>query len=238
MSRGAHQVAALADHVIDNSGSIAALRARLRRIAAPPASATLRVATPYGLGLPAAVASATADFTDAVRAYGPGVRLAALTGSPGEGSWIAGWSDLDLLVVAEHEVTDRVHEAVSQYRSALNGAASLGPTLVTPGELTARRLTPRLAFALYQLQQGQPALHAAPDTELPTITRDELALAAVRELPRSSSPCAACVPRLGRTPCGSSTSTSYWPAAFSCASTTSGSRGPTGSSPQPPGCRV
>ncbi|MFD3653453.1 DUF4254 domain-containing protein [Streptomyces sp. NPDC058620] len=184
MSRGAHQVAALADHVIDNSGSIAALRARLRRIAAPPASATLRVATPFGLGLPAAVASATADFTDAVRAYGPGVRLAALTGSPGEGTWIAGWSDLDLLVVAEHEVTDRVHEAVSQYRSALNGAASLGPTLVTPGELTARRLTPRLAFALYQLQQGQPALHAAPDTELPTITRDELALAAVRELPQ------------------------------------------------------
>ncbi|WP_405832926.1 DUF4254 domain-containing protein [Streptomyces sp. NBC_01176] len=184
MSRGAHQVAALADHVIDNSGSIAALRARLRRIAAPPASATLRVATPYGLGLPAAVASATADFTDAVRAYGAGVRLAALTGSPGEGTWIAGWSDLDLLVVAEHEVTDRVHEAVSQYRSALNGAASLGPTLVTPGELTARRLTPRLAFALYQLQQGQPALHAAPNTELPTITRDELALAAVRELPQ------------------------------------------------------
>ncbi|MGW4229546.1 DUF4254 domain-containing protein [Streptomyces sp. NPDC004980] len=184
MSRGAHQVAALADHVIDNSGSIAALRARLRRIAAPPASATLRVATPFGLGLPAAVASATADFTDAVRTYGPGVRLAALTGSPGEGTWIAGWSDLDLLVVAEHEVTDRVHEAVSQYRSALNGAASLGPTLVTPGELTARRLTPRLAFALYQLQQGQPALHAAPDTELPTITRDELALAAVRELPQ------------------------------------------------------
>jgi dephospho-CoA kinase len=184
MSRGAHQVAALADHVINNSGSIAALRARLRRIAAPPASMTLRVATPYGLGLPAAVASATADFTDAVRAYGPGVRLAALTGSPGEGTWIADWSDLDLLVIAEHEVTDRIHEAVNEYRSALNGAASLGPTLVTPGELTARRLTPRLAFALYQLQQGYPALHAAPDTELPTITRDELALAAVRELPQ------------------------------------------------------
>ncbi len=88
MSRGAHQVAALADHVIDNTGSIAALRARLRRIAAPPTSTALRAATPYWLGLPAAVASATADFTDAVRAYGPGVRLAALTGSPGEGSWI------------------------------------------------------------------------------------------------------------------------------------------------------
>ncbi|MFG3525184.1 DUF4254 domain-containing protein [Streptomyces sp. NPDC047917] len=184
MSRGAHQVAALADHVIDNTGSIAALRARLRRIAAPPVTAALRVATPYGLGLPAAVASATADFTDAVRVYGPGVRLVALTGSPGEGSWIAGWSDLDLLVIAEHEAIGRVHEALEQYRTALGGAASLGPTLVTPGELTARRLTPRLAFVLHQLQQGSPVLHTAPGLELPTIGRDELAFAAVRELPQ------------------------------------------------------
>ncbi|MFG2407230.1 DUF4254 domain-containing protein [Streptomyces brevispora] len=184
MSRGAHQVAALADHVIDNSGSVTALRARLRRIAAPPAPTTLHVTTPYGLGLPAAVASATADFTDAVRTYGPGVRLVALTGSPGEGTWIAGWSDLDLLVIAEHEATGRLHGAVHEYRRALNGAASLGPTFVTPGELTARRLTPRLAFALYQLQQGHPALHTAPGIELPTITRDELALAAIHELPQ------------------------------------------------------
>ncbi|TXS67800.1 DUF4254 domain-containing protein [Streptomyces sp. sk2.1] len=184
MSRGAHQVAALADHMIDNTGSIVSLRARLLRIAAPPAATALRVATPYGLDLSAAVASATADFTDAVRAYGPGVRLAALTGSPGEGSWIAGWSDLDLLVIAEHEAIGRVHEALEQYRTALGGAASLGPTLVTPGELTARRLTPRLAFALHQLQQGSPVLHTAPNLELPTIGRDELAFAAVRELPQ------------------------------------------------------
>ncbi|WP_329131308.1 DUF4254 domain-containing protein [Streptomyces sp. NBC_01476] len=184
MSRGAHQVAALADHVIDNSGSVAALRARLRRIAAPPSATALRVATPYGLGLPAAIASATADFTDAIRAYGPGIRLAALTGSPSEGTWIAGWSDLDLLVIAEHETTGRVHEALEQYRTALDGAASLSPTVVTAGELTARRLTPRLAFVLHQIQQGGPVLHAAPDLELPAINRDELALAAVRELPQ------------------------------------------------------
>lgn len=184
MSRGAHRVAALADHVIDNTGSIAALRARLRRIAAPPAATALRVATPYGLGLPAAIASATTDFTDAVRACESGVQLAALTGSPGEGSWIAGWSDLDLLVIADHEAIGRVHEALKQYRTALGSATSLGPTLVTPGELTARRLTPRLAFVLHQLQQGGPVLHTAPDLELPTISRDELALAAVRELPQ------------------------------------------------------
>ncbi|GAA1931504.1 hypothetical protein GCM10009716_43290 [Streptomyces sodiiphilus] len=184
MSRGAHLVAAPADHVIDNTGSIAALRARLGRIAAPPTVTALRVVPPYALGLPAVVASATADFTGGVRAYGPGVRLAALTGSPAEEGWIAGWSDLDLLVIAEHEATGRVHEALKQYRTALGRAASLGPTLVTSGELTARRLTPRLAFALHQLQQGSPVLYAAPDLELPAIGRDELAFAAVRELPQ------------------------------------------------------
>lgn len=184
MSRGAHQVAALADHVIDNSDSIAALRSRLGRIAAPPATATLRVATPYGLGLTAVVASATADFVDALRAHGDGVQLAALTGSPGEGTWISGWSDLDLLVVTDHQATAHVHEALAHYRSALEGITSLGPSLMTPGELTARHLTPRLAFALYQLQHGHPALYCAPGIELPAITPAELDLAAVRELPQ------------------------------------------------------
>ncbi|MFF1351180.1 hypothetical protein ACFVZJ_35325 [Streptomyces sp. NPDC058322] len=88
------------------------------------------------------------------------------------------------MVIAEHEVIGRIHEALEQYRTALGSAASLGPTLVTPGELTARRLTPRLAFVLHQLQQGSPVLHAASDLELPTISRDELAFAAVRELPQ------------------------------------------------------
>lgn len=184
MSRGAHRVAAIADHVIDNAGSIAALRARLRRIAVPLSPTPLRVITASKMRLPAAVALATAEFTDSVRAHGPGVRLAALTGSPGEGTWIAGWSDLDLLVVAEHEAIERVLEALERYRSALDGAASVSPTLVTPGELTAERLTPRLAFILYQFQQGNSVLHAAPDLELPTITRNELAFAAVRELPQ------------------------------------------------------
>ncbi|MGD3109411.1 DUF4254 domain-containing protein [Streptomyces sp. YGL11-2] len=184
MSRGAHQVAAVADHVIDNSESVAALRARLLRIAAPAGPGGLRIATPYGLGLSAPVASATSDFVDALRANGPTVQLVALTGSPGEGTWIADWSDLDLLVVAEHDVTDRITEALERYRVALGGTAALGLTLVTPGELTARRLTPRLAYSLYQLQQGQPVLHHASDLELPAITQDELALAAVRELPQ------------------------------------------------------
>ncbi|MFB7630449.1 DUF4254 domain-containing protein [Streptomyces sp. NPDC056149] len=184
MGRGAHQVAALADHVIDNSASITSLRARLQRIAMPAPTVRLRVTTPYGLGLSAPVASATSDFVDTVRSHDQDVRLVALTGSPGEGAWVAGWSDLDLLVVAEQEATDQVIDALDRYRTTVRDVASLGITLVTPGELTARRLTPRLAFALHQLQHGQPVLHCAAGLELPTITRDDLARAAIRELPQ------------------------------------------------------
>lgn len=184
MSRGAHQVAALADHVIDNSGSIIGLRAHLRRIAAPPVPAKLRTITPYGLGLPGPVAAATSDFADGLRSYGQVVRLVALTGSPGEGNWIAGWSDLDLLVIADHSIAAQVGSALNQYQQALEDVASVGLTLATPHELLARRLTPRVAFALHQLQAGRSVLYADPLLELPHITSGELALAAVHELPQ------------------------------------------------------
>ncbi|WP_258534689.1 DUF4254 domain-containing protein [Streptomyces sp. PT12] len=184
MSRGAHRVAAFADHVIDNSGSVIALRAQLRRIASPSGITGFRTVTPYGLGLSAAVAGATADLVDTLRLRSPAVGLVALTGSPGEHAWIVGWSDLDLLVVAAPEATDAVTAAIAHYRETLNNAASVGLTLATASELSARRVTPRVAFALYQLQEGSPVLHAAPDLELPCISRHDLALAAVHELPQ------------------------------------------------------
>lgn len=184
MSRGAHRVATLADHVIDNAGSIIALRAQLHRIARPGTTPALLVATPYGLGLPAPVAAVTSDLVDVLCSHRPAVRLLALTGSSAERNWIPGWSDLDLLVVADAEKAETVADAVARYRIALGGAASVGLTLATGTELTARRLTPRLAFALHQLQEGQPVLHATPGLELPALSRDDLVLAAVQELPQ------------------------------------------------------
>lgn len=184
ISRGAHQVAALADHLIDNSGSIIDLRAHLHRIATPSVPAKPRTTTPYGLGLPGPVAAATSEFVDGLRSYGQGVRLIALTGSPGEGNWIAGWSDLDLLVIAEHSTAEQVGNALHQYKLALGDAATVGLTLATPHELIARRLTPRVAFALHELQADRPVLYADPLLELPYVTSTELALAAVHELPQ------------------------------------------------------
>jgi hypothetical protein len=45
-------------------------------------------------------------------------------------------------------------------------------------------LTPRVAFVLHQLQDGGPVLYADPSLELPHISQEELAQAAVNELPQ------------------------------------------------------
>jgi hypothetical protein len=97
---------------------------------------------------------------------------------------MAGWSDLDLLVVADHTGAAPVAEALRAYQRDLDGAATVGLTLATPHELFAGRLTPRVAFVLHQLQSDGPVLHADPRLELPHVTTDDLALAAVHELPQ------------------------------------------------------
>jgi dephospho-CoA kinase len=183
-SRGAHQVTSLADHVIDNSGSVLSLRSALRRIALPPVGARLQAVPAYGLALPGPVAGATGAFVDAVRDIGPAVHLIALTGSPGEKSFIDGWSDLDLFVVADETARAEIGAAVDHYQAAIAATASIGLTLATPQELADRLITPRLAFCLYQMQHGHPVLHAAPDLRLPRISETELQLAVVRELPQ------------------------------------------------------
>jgi hypothetical protein len=112
------------------------------------------------------------------------VHLIALTGSPGEGAWIAGWSDIDLFVIADETVRPQIAEAVDRYRTAMATTASVGLTLATPEELAARLITPRLAFCLHQMQQGHPVLHAAPSLRLPAINQTELHLAVAQELPQ------------------------------------------------------
>ncbi|WP_308129698.1 DUF4254 domain-containing protein [Kitasatospora aureofaciens] len=186
LSRGAHRVLEVADFVLDNTGSILDLRAWLTRIAQRPAIEPDQspTAIPQSPELPAIVADATAALADALRAAGPAVQLAALTGSPVQSTWIPGWSDVDLLVVADHDAAPIVHRALADYRRRLGDAASVGLTLVTADELLAHRLVPRLAFALYNIQSGQPVLHRAAGLHLPAITLDDLARAAVRELPQ------------------------------------------------------
>ena len=184
LSRGAHLVLDVADFVLDNSGGVVELRAWLSRIAQPSAveAPPLPIGIPQPPKLPAAITTATSALVADL--HTAGVHLAALTGSPNDGTWIPGWSDLDLLIIADHDSSPAVSGAVAKYRHCLGGAAAVGLTLVTRDELLARRMVPRLAFALHAIQNGHSVLHRAPGLLLPTVTRDDLARAAVRELPQ------------------------------------------------------
>ena len=184
LSRGAHLVLDVADFVLDNTGGIVELRAWLSRIAQPSAAEPPPVGITQAPQLPAAVAKSTSALAADLRTAKDGIQLAALTGSANEGSWIPGWSDLDLLVIADHDSAATVRAAVGEYRHRLRAAAPVGLTLVTRDELLARRMVPRLAFALHAIQNGQSVLHRAPGLALPVVTRTDLAQAAVRELPQ------------------------------------------------------
>lgn len=184
-SRGAGEVARIADHVVDNDGSVTALRAMLRTIASPPGHLSLAVSAAANLALPAAVAGLLDAFAAAVASTAP-THLVAATGSAVTGAWISGWSDLDVMVIA----SNRYHEAVAgladQFGTRLRNPPSVkvGLTLLTPGEVSARLIQPRVVHALRQIASAtRPVLAASDDLVLPLLTDSDTHSAAEADLP-------------------------------------------------------
>lgn len=184
-SRGAHLVAAGADHVIDNSGPLLALHARLRAIANTTRPARKIPVEPASSSfLPAEVAGAVDQFA-AVLAAMPAVELVALTGSSVDGEWLTGWSDIDLLISAERSAHSAVVRETNALLAELAGAFGIkgAVTLVTPGEVRALMVQPRLVYAFSRLADGRsPALLAAPALCLPLITSAKIRHAAIEDL--------------------------------------------------------
>ena len=184
-SRGAHLVAAGADHVIDNSRPLLALHARLRAIANTRPARKIPVEPASSSFLPAEVAGAVDQFA-AVLAAMPAVELVALTGSSVDGEWLTGWSDIDLLVSAERSAHSAVVRETNALQTELAGAFGIkgAVTLVTPGEVRALMVQPRLVYAFSRLADGRsPALLAAPALCLPLITSAKIRHAATEDLP-------------------------------------------------------
>ena len=184
-SRGAHLVAAGADHVIDNSGPLLALHARLRAIANTDPVRKIPVEPARSSFLSAEVACAIDQFAAALAAI-PAVELVALTGSSVDGEWLPGWSDIDLLVSAERSVHSAVARETNLLQAELAGAFGIkgAVTLVTPGEVRALMVQPRLVYALSRLaDRRSPALLAAPTVRLPLITSAKIRHAATEDLP-------------------------------------------------------
>jgi uncharacterized protein DUF4254/nucleotidyltransferase-like protein len=117
-SRGADRVAAGADHVIDNSGPLVSLHARLRTIANPRSSRAVSVEPATASFLPHSLAIQVDGFA-ATLAAAPDVELIALTGSAVDGEWLEEWSDIDLLISADHAVHSAVEQEVNRLQAHL-----------------------------------------------------------------------------------------------------------------------
>lgn len=183
-SRGAARICELADIVVDNNGPRLALYHALDRIAAHerwPAVAPQRVAVP-DLGLPVHLTA----YLDALLARvadpaAPAVSLLAVTGSGSRGKYRQGWSDLDVLVVAEQDRLAQLRAALGELAAHLGGV-KLGFTVLSAAECAAGAVTGRLLHTLALIGTGRlPVLWCADGLTLPCPDQETDALAAWRD---------------------------------------------------------
>ncbi|MFG1709611.1 hypothetical protein ACFLIM_41165 [Nonomuraea sp. M3C6] len=167
-SRGADQVKTLADVVVDNNGPLYALYHRLDRLVRERAwtLASPRLTGIDALGLPdhltGFLRALTGELTPAL------VDLVAVTGSASRGGYHDGWSDLDIVLLADGEPdTAAIGDVVARHEPRLDGV-KLGLTLISAAECRAGVLPSRLLHTLASITAGTtPVLWHSPGLRLP-----------------------------------------------------------------------
>jgi hypothetical protein len=183
-SRGADRIRDLADIVIGNDGPRLSLYHALDQIATRqrwPAVAPRRVAVAE-LGLPthltAYLEALLAQIADPAA---PVVSLLAVTGSGAQGQYRRGWSDLDVLVVAEPDSLPRLRAVLSELADQLDGV-KLGFTSLSAAECAAGTVTGRLLHVLRLIGTGRlPVLWCADGLTVPSPDQESDAVAALRD---------------------------------------------------------
>jgi hypothetical protein len=159
-ARGANDIRNIADATIDNSRTPHELRLWLRHIVA-------RTYARHGLAASEATTTDVAveqwlnETVSRLRAVA-GLRLVALTGSAGISSWIANWSDVDLLIVGAN--ADAIAHLMEVWGNVpMPDHVKVGPTFITEGEADTLSVTPRVLRALWLLSGGSlRVLYGAP----------------------------------------------------------------------------
>ena len=109
----------------------------------------------------------------------PLVSLLTVTGSGARGKYQHGWSDLDVLAIAEQHNLDRLRTALGQLARQLGGV-KLGFTVVSAAEIAAGAITPRLLHTLTLISTGRlPVLWSADSLTLPCPDQGTDALASL-----------------------------------------------------------
>jgi dephospho-CoA kinase len=157
--RGAHRIAEIADHVIDNSGPLSALKLTVNRMV-------------FTVDMPRAALDASGlatqsgwlgQATDHV--LDDQVALVLATGSTGTSSWRDGWSDLDLLVVRDTAPAAWLHSVVGTLPPP--DGIKVGLSVFTTADIDALRVPPRVVQSLRRAAQGVGVLYGRAGYLLP-----------------------------------------------------------------------
>lgn len=172
-SRGADAIRDIADHVIDNSGTLAALKLKVHTLAS-------EARTPRGTPTtwrPAADADWLRDLSRDLA--DPGTALIMATGSTGREYWVDGWSDVDLFVIRDTLPADWLRTATTRLERP---GHKVGLSAFTTADLSALRLPPRLVVALRNARNGNGVLHLRDGVDLPAPTAQHGDIASRAEL--------------------------------------------------------
>ncbi|MCW8215933.1 nucleotidyltransferase domain-containing protein [Streptomyces griseolus] len=168
-ARGADKIVSIAHEVIDNEGPRLELERRLDRIALDRRWSEHRPSTMpvNALGLPVHLESYLAEFIDRTTGMRPLIDLLAVTGSGARGKYQHGWSDLDVLVVADASSLDEMRQILAELETELGGV-KLGMTVLTRAECRAGAITSRLLHVLALIGSGALVpLWSTPGLALP-----------------------------------------------------------------------
>ncbi|WP_282696134.1 nucleotidyltransferase domain-containing protein [Streptomyces sp. CC208A] len=154
-ARGADKIASLAHEVIANDGPRLELERRLDRIVLdrrwPEHQPSMMPVN--ALGLPVHLESYLAEFLDRTTGLRPLIDLLAVTGSGARGKYQHGWSDLDVLVVADASSLGEIRQILADLEAELGGV-KLGMTVLTRAECRAGAVTSRLLHVLALIGSG------------------------------------------------------------------------------------
>lgn len=161
--RGAHQISEIADHVIDNSGSLSALKSTVTRLVY---ASCLQRAAPWASG----VMTNSAWLREAAgHLIDDEVALVLATGSTGTAAWRDGWSDLDLMAVRDTAPASWLRSAVGTLSA--HERTKIAVSVFTTGDIDALRVPPRVARSLQRAAQGIGLLYQRPGYLFPVPTQ-------------------------------------------------------------------
>lgn len=177
-SRGADRIAAIADTVIDNTGSLLALKRTVTELVHHASGD--RHPPQHDPSLPATLQPILDACTTAL--VDEETALVAVTGSLAHQTWQPGWSDLDLLVVRDTLPVSWLAKRSIPTTGPAGEKVAL--SAFTTNEANTGRLPPRLLYALRQIaHHGCGLLYRRPGLVLHTPDRDADERAARGDLP-------------------------------------------------------